>query len=53
MRLQKEVLSKQPIWVMFYSIPIEYWTADGLGHIASAVGRPLFVDLWMETGQRL
>ena len=37
-------ITSLPIWVMFFNIPLEYWTVTSLGYIASAVGIPLHLD---------
>ncbi len=42
--LLKEELQKVPLWVRFYGIPLEFWTATGLSYIASAIGKPLHSD---------
>ena len=42
--LAKETLSSIPVWVQLSGIPLEYWSAEGLSHIASAVGIPLYAD---------
>ncbi|KAL7238204.1 hypothetical protein ACSBR2_004325 [Camellia fascicularis] len=44
MKLSKDKVTKVPVWVRFYNIPMEYWDNDGLSRIASAVGHPLFTD---------
>ncbi|XP_028073502.1 uncharacterized protein LOC114275708 [Camellia sinensis] len=50
MKLSKEKVTKVPVWVRFYNIPLEYWDDDGLGRIASAVGNPLFTDQLTTSG---
>ena len=42
--LTKESLSTIPVWVQLDGIPLEYWTAKGLSHIASGMGVPLYAD---------
>ena len=44
LKLSKEAPTTVPIWVHIYDIPLEYWNADGLSHIASILGKPLHVD---------
>lgn len=41
---EKEGLSKLPIWIQIHNIPLQYWTAEGLSYIASAVGKPLYAN---------
>lgn len=53
MAFVKEQLEKIPIWVQFYNVPFEYWTARGLSHIASSVGVPLYADEPTEKCERL
>ncbi|KAF7140158.1 hypothetical protein RHSIM_Rhsim06G0120300 [Rhododendron simsii] len=44
MSFVKDQLVKIPIWVQFFNVPLEYWTAAGLSYVASAIGRPLYAD---------
>ena len=37
-------VTKIPIWVLLYNVPVELWTPLGLSYIASAAGKPLFAD---------
>ncbi|KAF7145034.1 hypothetical protein RHSIM_Rhsim04G0043700 [Rhododendron simsii] len=53
MCLKKELVSKIPIWVQLYNVPLELWTAPGLSYVASAIGRPLYADRMTETCKRL
>ncbi|KAG5560625.1 hypothetical protein RHGRI_003821 [Rhododendron griersonianum] len=53
MCLQKELVSKIPIWVQLYNVPLELWTAPGLSYVASAIGRPLYADRMTKTCKRL
>ena len=40
----KEEFSKVPVWMKFFNVPLELWTNEGLGYIASAFGTPLYLD---------
>ncbi|KAK2661863.1 hypothetical protein Ddye_000437 [Dipteronia dyeriana] len=51
--LTKDTYSKIPMWVKLFNIPHEYWTKDGLSYIASAVGKPLYVDSLTESMKRI
>ncbi|KAL7184707.1 hypothetical protein ACSBR2_026785 [Camellia fascicularis] len=53
MKLTKEKVTKVPVWVKFFNVPLEYWDSDGLSRIASAVGQPLFMDNLTEQGSRV
>ncbi|KAF7147634.1 hypothetical protein RHSIM_Rhsim03G0101000 [Rhododendron simsii] len=53
MSLVKDQLVKIPIWVQFFNVPLEFWTAAGLSYVASAIGRPLYADSRTERCQRL
>ncbi|KAF7124111.1 hypothetical protein RHSIM_Rhsim12G0084200 [Rhododendron simsii] len=53
LKMEKEQLSRIPIWVHFYNVPLEFWTGPGLSHIASSVGCPLYADQLTEAGKRL
>ncbi|CAI9780677.1 unnamed protein product [Fraxinus pennsylvanica] len=44
MTLDKENLHYIHVWEKLYNIPFEYWTTEGLSHVASVVGRPLYAD---------
>ena len=46
-------LTSLPIWVKFYNIPLEYWPNTCLGYIASAIGKPLYLDSLTENWTRL
>ena len=53
LHLDKEAPSKVPIWVNIHNIPMEYWTPEGLSHIASIIGKPLHVDKLTAVGRRI
>lgn len=53
MRLKKEKVTKIPLWALFYNVPLELWTAQGLSHIVSSVGRPLDMDHFTESCKRV
>ncbi|KAL7179501.1 hypothetical protein ACSBR1_042822 [Camellia fascicularis] len=53
MKLTKEKATTVPVWAKFYNVSFEYWDSDGLSHIASAVGVPLFMDQLTEKGSRV
>ncbi|KAL7189341.1 hypothetical protein ACSBR1_039059 [Camellia fascicularis] len=33
-----------PLWVKLYNVPLEFWTEEGLGYIASIMGTLLYLD---------
>ncbi|KAK3229980.1 hypothetical protein Dsin_001861 [Dipteronia sinensis] len=51
--LSKDSYSKILIWVKLFNIPHEYWNEEGLSHIASAVGKPLYADSLTESMKRI
>ncbi|KAK0608558.1 hypothetical protein LWI29_032416 [Acer saccharum] len=51
--LSKDSYSKIPVWVKLFNIPHEYWNEEGLSHIASAVGKPLYADSLTESMKRI
>ncbi|KAK3221995.1 hypothetical protein Dsin_009020 [Dipteronia sinensis] len=51
--LTKETYSKIPVWVKLFNNPHEYWNEEGLSHIASAVGKPLYADSLTESMKRI
>ncbi|GAV92869.1 DUF4283 domain-containing protein/zf-CCHC_4 domain-containing protein [Cephalotus follicularis] len=34
-----------PVWVKLSGVPVQYWTKLGLSHIASVLGKPLYMDV--------
>ncbi|XP_039173480.1 uncharacterized protein LOC104445904 [Eucalyptus grandis] len=53
MELKKELQSSVSVWIRLKNIPFAYWSASGISEIASAVGRPLYVDPLTEKMKRL
>lgn len=53
MRIEKAQLTTLPIWVQFSGVPLEFWNEEGLSHIASAIGKPLYADELTEKCKRL
>ena len=51
--LSQDPISSIPVWVQFFGVPLEFWTAESLSHIASAVGSPLYADAQTEQCTRL
>ncbi|KAK3218483.1 hypothetical protein Dsin_012453 [Dipteronia sinensis] len=51
--LTKVSYSKIPVWFKLFNIPHEYWTEEGLSHIASAVDKPLYADSLTESMKRI
>ncbi|XP_031270862.1 uncharacterized protein LOC116129253 [Pistacia vera] len=41
------------VWIKLYVVPLEYWTPTGLSYVASAIGRPLYMDSITLVGNRL
>ncbi|KAI8541498.1 hypothetical protein RHMOL_Rhmol08G0065700 [Rhododendron molle] len=37
--LEKEGLTRLPIWIQLYNVPLQYWSAEGLSYVASAVAK--------------
>lgn len=37
-------ITELPIWIKLSNVPGCYWTEEGLGHLASVIGRPLGAD---------
>lgn len=42
-----------PIWVIFPSLPIQYWSKDNLGRIASYLGKPICSDKLTANSDRI
>ncbi|KAK3189533.1 hypothetical protein Dsin_029094 [Dipteronia sinensis] len=51
--LSKDFYSKISVWVKLFNIPHEYWNEEGLSHIASADGKPLYADSLTESMKRI
>ena len=51
--LSNAILHRIPVWAKFHNVPIELWSEEGLSHIASAVGRPLYADAATEACTRV
>ncbi|KAF7144472.1 hypothetical protein RHSIM_Rhsim04G0088500 [Rhododendron simsii] len=49
----KKSMSRLPIWIQLYNVPLQYWTAAGLSYIASAIGKPLYADEMTESTRRI
>ena len=49
----KANLHRIPVWAKFHNVPIELWSEEGLSHIASAVGIPLYADAATEACSRV
>ena len=52
-QLYLDAVHKIPVWVQLYNVPLEYWNAEGLSYLASAMGVPLFVDAATEGKRRI
>ncbi|XP_030441655.2 uncharacterized protein LOC115663828 [Syzygium oleosum] len=48
MRLEKNQHETLPVWVRLKNVPIALWSASGISVVASALGRPLHVDIQTE-----
>ncbi|CAL5332213.1 unnamed protein product [Camellia sinensis] len=44
LKLTKCEFSSVPLWVKLYNVPLELWSEEGLGYIASILGTPLYLD---------
>ncbi|KAL3734351.1 hypothetical protein ACJRO7_023666 [Eucalyptus globulus] len=53
LELRKDLQSSVPVWIHMKNIPFAYWSAPGISQIASAVGRPLYVDPFTEKMRQL
>ncbi|KAK2653196.1 hypothetical protein Ddye_013052 [Dipteronia dyeriana] len=53
LNLFKDSYSKISVWVKIFNIPHEYLNKEGLSHIASAVGKPLYADSLIESTKRI
>ncbi|KAK8614487.1 hypothetical protein V6N13_068287 [Hibiscus sabdariffa] len=37
-------LDSTPVWVKLWHVPLELFSQQGLGYVASAIGKPLYID---------
>ncbi|KAJ8775216.1 hypothetical protein K2173_020220 [Erythroxylum novogranatense] len=44
MGVDRGAIEAIPLWVQFHDLPMEYWTVDGLSHLASGIGKQLCMD---------
>lgn len=42
--LKKDTHMTVPVWVRLRNLPFAYWSVQSIGKVASAIGRPLYVD---------
>ncbi|KAL3739770.1 hypothetical protein ACJRO7_021100 [Eucalyptus globulus] len=42
--LKKDKQTAVPVWIRLKNLPLDLWSASAIGGIASAVGKPLYVD---------
>nr|XP_009766595.1 PREDICTED: uncharacterized protein LOC104217941 [Nicotiana sylvestris] len=52
-QMNKELTRKIPIWMIFQGLPIQYWTQENLGRIASYLGKPICSDRLTAEGVRI
>ncbi|KAF5175605.1 Rna exonuclease [Thalictrum thalictroides] len=50
---RKKLISSVPIWVKFEGVPKRLWSSEGLGFLASIIGRPVCLDEATEKKTRL
>lgn len=50
---EKLPTARFPLWVALYGVPMELFTLEGLAHIASAIGVPLYLDKSTEHCRRI
>lgn len=53
LNMAKEGFKKIPMWIKIYGIPLEFWSSKGLSMVASAIGKPLYMDTITEKCERL
>ncbi|XP_030440998.1 uncharacterized protein LOC115663090 [Syzygium oleosum] len=53
LKLKKGSLDTLPVWVRLRDIPFSLWSSVGIGRIASAIGKPLYVDVQTEQMTRI
>lgn len=43
-RMERDLLTKMPVWVRFPNLPIEFWSTDTIGRAVSTLGKPLYLE---------
>ncbi|MCE0481162.1 hypothetical protein HAX54_038646 [Datura stramonium] len=49
----QDMLSVITIWVKFIRLPVGYWSADALSKVASAMGRPLYMNSFTANTEKI
>jgi len=44
MELNKDSLQSVPVWVRLRNLPFSFWSAHSIEKVASALGKPLYMD---------
>lgn len=44
LHLDKLDYSRIPVWIQFSDLPLELWTPEALGKLASYIGKPISTD---------
>ena len=53
LKLNKESVSRIPVWTQLHNVLVEYWTPEGLSSVASVVGVPLYAAEATENFRRI
>lgn len=53
LKLKKGAMNSLPVWVRLREVPFSLWSSAGIGRIASAIGKPLYVDNQTENMTRI
>ena len=53
LKLKKGAMDSIPVWVRLRDLPFSLWSSAGISRIASAVGKPLYVDTQTEHMTRI
>ncbi|XP_056158439.1 uncharacterized protein LOC130134783 [Syzygium oleosum] len=48
LKMQKDQHESLPVWVKLRNIPYALWSSSGISAVASAIGKPLYVDVQTE-----
>jgi hypothetical protein len=53
MQVMKLSMMSIPVWIKLLHLLLEFWSSICLSHVASGIGKPLYVDSFIEEQQRL
>ena len=53
LKLLKYSFDRIQVWAHLHNIPIEFWSEEGLSHLSSVVGKPLYAEAATDTSLKI